>query len=224
MALLTVEDVKFSSRTQEIIKGVSMEIEKGSTTVLIGKSGCGKSTLLKLLAGILVPSEGRVLFDGHDIETMTNAQNKEFRRRSAFVFQDAALWANQDIYHNLSIPLQVHFPKMSHEERLFAVQGICAMVNYSRPLTLRPVDLSACEQKRIAFARAMSCGPEILFLDEITASMDRRGMELIMNLLHNFVDQGNTLVYVSHNATFITEFPGNMIYVEDGLLKDEIQN
>lgn len=224
MALLTVEDVKFSSRTQEIIKGVSMEIEKGSTTVLIGKSGCGKSTLLKLLAGILVPSEGRVLFDGHDIETMTNAQNKEFRRRSAFVFQDAALWANQDIYHNLSIPLQVHFPKMSHEERLFAVQGICAMVNYSRPLTLRPVDLSAGEQKRIAFARAMSCGPEILFLDEITASMDRRGMELIMNLLHNFVDQGNTLVYVSHNATFITEFPGNMIYVEDGLLKDEIQN
>ncbi len=224
MALLTVEDVKFSSRTQEIIKGVSMEIEKGSTTVLIGKSGCGKSTLLKLLAGILVPSEGRVLFDGHNIETMTNAQNKEFRRRSAFVFQDAALWANQDIYHNLSIPLQVHFPKMSHEERLFAVQGICAMVNYSRPLTLRPVDLSAGEQKRIAFARAMSCGPEILFLDEITASMDRRGMELIMNLLHNFVDQGNTLVYVSHNATFITEFPGNMIYVEDGLLKDEIQN
>ncbi|MCR5401953.1 MAG: ATP-binding cassette domain-containing protein [Treponema sp.] len=224
MALLTVEDVKFSSRTQEIIKGVSLEIEKGSTTVLIGKSGCGKSTLLKLLAGILVPSEGRVLFDGHNIETMTNAQNKEFRRRSAFVFQDAALWANQDIYHNLSIPLQVHFPKMSHEERLFAVQGICAMVNYSRPLTLRPVDLSAGEQKRIAFARAMSCGPEILFLDEITASMDRRGMELIMNLLHNFVDQGNTLVYVSHNATFITEFPGNMIYVEDGLLKDEIQN
>ena len=222
MAVLTVEDVKFSSRKQEIIKGVSLEVERGTTTVLIGKSGCGKSTLLKLMAGILVPSEGRVLYEGVDIEEMTNAQNKEFRKKSAFVFQDSALWANQDIYHNLSIPLQVHFPKMTYEERDLAVQGICAMVNFSRPLTLRPVDLSAGEQKRIAFARAMSCGPEILFLDEITASMDRRGMELIMNLLHNFVDQGNTLIYVSHNASFISEFPGTMIHVEDGLLKNEI--
>lgn len=222
MSLLQVENVKFSSRTKEIVKGVSLEIEKGSTTLLVGKSGSGKSTLLKLMAGILVPSEGRVLYNGLDIEMMTNAQNKEFRRNSAFVFQDSALWANQDVFHNLSIPLQVHFPEMSYDERVMAVQGICAMVNYSRPLTLRPVDLSAGEQKRVAFARAMSCGPEMLFLDEITASMDRRGMELIMNLLHNFVEMGNTLIYVSHNSSFISEFPGRMLQVEDGLLKDEI--
>lgn len=222
MPLLKLDDVHFSSRKKEIIRGVSLEIEKSSTTVLIGQSGSGKSTLLKLIAGILVPTGGRVLFDGKDIDSMTMAQNRLFRKKCAFVFQDSALWANQNIFQNLSIPLQVHYPKLSFDERLCEVKKLCAMVNYNRSLELRPIDLSAGEQKRIAFARAMSCTPEVLFLDELTASMDRRGMELVMSLLHDFVEKGNTLVYVTHTSSFIAEFPGKMIQIEEGLLRDEI--
>ena len=95
------------------------------------------------------------------------------------------------------------------------------MVGYDRDLNLRPVDLSTGEQKRIAFARAMICGPEVLFLDECTESLDRKGSAIIMDLLHNFINQGNTVIYISHNSTFIAEFPGTMYHIENGLIQGE---
>lgn len=220
MPLFSVENVEFESKNQQILKGVSLEIEKGTTTAFIGESGSGKSTLIKIIAGILVPSRGRILFEGRDIQTMDKKRNLDFRRRCAFVFQDSALWANQSIVQNLTLPLQIHFPKMTQDERLFTCQSVCAMVGYDRDLNLRPADLSAGEQKKIAFARAMICGPEVLFLDECTESLDRKGGQVIINLLHNFIGQGNTVIYVSHSSSFIREFPGAMHKIESGQLKD----
>ena len=222
MSFLEAKNLSFSSRSGEIIHDVSLSIEKGSSTVFIGHSGSGKSTLLKLVAGLLVPSSGTMLFEGKDIELMSDTENENFRKRSAFVFQDSALWANQTIFQNLSLPLELHFPKMKYEERLSTVQEICSMVNFTKALELRPANLSAGEQKLVAFARAMICKPELLFLDEVTASLDKKNVERVITLLHEFVEQGNTLVYVSHNSTMIAEFQGKMIYIEDGKVKDEI--
>lgn len=221
MSLFKVESVEFSSRTQKIINGISLEIESGTTTAFLGQSGSGKSTLLKMIAGILVPTSGTIFFNGQDIFLMNNAANLEFRRKCAFVFQDSALWANQTILQNLTLPLQIHFPNMSREERVFAVESICAMVGYDRDLSLRPTDLSTGEQKRIAFARAMILGPEVMFLDECTESLDRKGAQVIIELLHNFLEQGHTVVYVSHNPSFINEFPGTTYRIEKGVLKGE---
>lgn len=221
MSLFRLEDVTFNSHTSPIVNGVSLEIEKGTATAFLGRSGGGKSTLLKLIAGILVPSSGHVYFEDTDIGTMTESQNLAFRRRCSFVFQDSALWANQDILQNLSLPLQIHYPEMSPQDIKFAVQGICAMVSYTRSLSLRPSDLSTGEQKRIAFARAMICGPEVLFLDECTESLDQKGADTIINLLHNFLASGNTVIYVSHNGSFIKEFPGTFHIIEDGRLRSE---
>ncbi len=223
MALFTVENVEFESRSKKIVRGISLEIEKGSTTAFLGHSGSGKSTLLKMVAGILIPSKGKILFENHDIQHMSESVNLDFRRRTAFVFQDSALWANQTIIQNLTLPLQIHFPKMSQEERIFTSQSICAMVGYDRDINLRPIDLSTGEQKRVAFARAMICGPEVLFLDECIESLDRKGARVIMDLLHNFISQGNTIIYVSHNSNFINEFPGNIYKIENGLIEEEIK-
>jgi len=219
MSLFKVDKVSFISNTTSIINGISLEIEKGTTTALLGRSGGGKSTLLKLIAGILVPSSGHVYFNGTDTGQMSEEQNMAFRRRCSFVFQDSALWANQDILQNLSLPLQIHYPEMSAFDRKFTVQSICAMVNYTRSLSLRPADLSTGEQKRIAFARAMVCGPEVLFLDECTESLDTKGTGTLVNLLHNFLAQGNTIIYVSHNSAFIKEFPGTIYIIDDGHIK-----
>lgn len=203
MALFSVEGVKFSSRTQDIIKGVSMEIEMGSVTGLLGRSGSGKSTLLKLVAGILVPTGGRVLFDGKDIQLMSNVENKTFRRRCSYVFQDSALWANQTIEQNLNLPLQTHNQSMSRDERSSRIRRMCEIVRFNRPLSLRPVDLSMGEQKRVAFARALINDPEVLFLDECTESLDQDGSDHILSLLVDFINSGKTVIYVSHRSEFI---------------------
>ncbi|MGI5071183.1 ABC transporter ATP-binding protein [Treponema pectinovorum] len=221
MSLFKVDSVEFSSRSQKIINGISLEIQKGTTTAFLGASGSGKSTLLKMIAGILIPTSGEIFFNGQDIFLMNNSENLDFRKKCSFVFQDSALWANQTIVQNLTLPLQVHFPSMSQEERLFAVESICAKVGYDRDLSLRPTDLSTGEQKRIAFARAMILGPEVIFLDECTESLDRRGTKVITELLHNFLEQKNTIIYVSHNPAFINEFPGTIYKIENCVLKEE---
>ncbi|MCF0241530.1 MAG: ATP-binding cassette domain-containing protein [Treponema sp.] len=216
--LFDVQNVSFSSNHLDIVKNVSLQIEKGTVTGILGKSGSGKTTLAKLVSGILVPTGGKVLFEGKDIQTMTKQRNLNFRRRCAFVFQNSALWANQNILQNLMLPLDLHYRKMTMEEKNMSVQSVCAMVNFTRSLQLRPADLSAGEQKKIAFARAMITGPEILFLDEVIAGLDIKSATTIINLLHSFVENGNTLIYVSHDNSFIREFPGIMHIVDNGEL------
>ncbi|WP_191014602.1 cell division ATP-binding protein FtsE [Treponema zioleckii] len=224
MSLFELQNVKFDSRSQPIIRGISLTIEKGTVTGLVGKSGSGKSTLLKLIAGILVPTSGHVLFHGKDIQTMNNFQNKLFRKKCSFVFQDSALWANQNIQQNLMLPLQTQSPKMSNEERMRKIKKICETVRYDRPLELRPVDLSMGEQKKIAFARALINEPEVLFLDECTESLDQRGSAEIIELLQKFIADGNTVVFVSHNSNFINEMNGKLYELEKGeLVVQEIE-
>lgn len=224
MALFDVRNISFSQNGKSIVDDISLTIESGTVNGFVGKSGCGKTTLVKLISGILVPTSGSSLFEGRDIQTMSKNRNLIFRKKCSFVFQDSALWANQDIMSNLMLPLQIHFPKMSMEERQFTVNSICAMVNFTKPLNLRPADLSTGEQKKVAFARAMICGPEILFLDEVTSGLDEASCEIIVSLLKNFVENGNTLLYVSHDNDFINEFPGNLFVIEDGKLKGKTQN
>lgn len=214
-----MEDVQFASRTQRIIGGVSLRVSRGSVTGLLGRSGSGKSTLLKLIGGLLVPTRGRVLFEGRDIQLMTNAQNKDFRRRCAFVFQDSALWENQSIEQNLSLPLQTQTPSMSAFDRRRRLEEVCRLVGYSRPLSLRPVDLSMGERKRVAFARALVSSPEVLFLDECTESLDAGGVEQMMQILRGFVEAGNSVLYVSHRQDFISEMGGTIYEVDGGMIR-----
>lgn len=219
MALFDVQNIGFSQNGKTIVDDISLTIEKGSVTGFLGRSGCGKTTLIKLISGILVPTSGKSLFEGHDIQTMSKSRNLEFRKRCSFIFQDSALWANQDIMQNLILPLKIHFPKMPPEQMKDEIKMACEKVNFNKALSLRPADLSAGEQKKIAFARAMISKPEILFLDEVTSGLDINSSEQIMGLLKAFLDDGKTIVYVSHNNEFIKNFQGTLHIIEEGKLK-----
>lgn len=219
MALFELKNLTFSQGGKTIVDDVSLVIEKGTVNGFVGKSGCGKTTLIKLISGILVPTYGGAFYENQDIQLMTKAQNLEFRRKCSFIFQDSALWANQDILQNMTLPLKIHFPKMSAEEQLELVKKTLDKVSFYRPLNLRPADLSAGEQKKVAFARAIICNPEILFLDEVTTGLDVAGCEKIEGILRDFLKEGKTLVYVSHNPDFVETFPGLLHIIEEGKLK-----
>ncbi|MCI5829837.1 MAG: ABC transporter ATP-binding protein [Treponema sp.] len=224
MSLFNIENIEFYTQTNvPIIKGVSFDIEKGTTVQFDGKSGSGKSTLLKISAGIIVPTKGSVKFEGKDIHSMNSAQTKAFRKRTAFIFQDSALWANQNIMQNLMIPLQILYPEMPAKEKMETIKAICHTLNYERSLELRPADLSMGEQKKVAFARAMVLKPEILFLDEVTESLDVKVVDIVFQLLHDFIDNGGTVIYISHNPTFVKEFPARKIKIKEGII-NEIQD
>lgn len=221
MALFSVKDVSFSSLQAEIVHDVSMEIEKGSIVELHGPSGGGKSTLLKLIAGILLPNEGSVCYNGSDLSLMTRSEDLQFRKECSFVFQDSALWANQTIAQNIMLPLQVHYPKLSAGERSAALAEVCEHVGYTRDVNVRPADLSAGEQKKVAIARALITKPKVLFLDECTASLDDQSSNVVIRLLHQYASEGNTIIYITHSERFRWEFQGILYEVIAGNVKEK---
>lgn len=214
--------VCYEDNEHKIINNISHYIEKSSVTVFLGKPGSGKSTALKLLAGLIPPSSGTITFEDKDIHSMNRKQNLDFRKRTAFMFQDSALWANQDIYHNLDLPLQLHFPQMSVKERKERIRKYTELVEFTKPLSQRPAVLSIGEQKKISFARALICEPEVLFLDEPTESIDDKTEDLFISILKNFIAENKTVVFVSHDNYLINSILCDKIYFEDGEIKGKI--
>lgn len=220
--LFRLENVYFSSSTTMLLKDISLSIQKGDIVELTGESGQGKSLLLKVIGGILLPSEGNVYFEGKNLLEMSEGEERDFRKKVAMVFQDSALWANQNILQNLTLPLKVHFPKLNKEEVKQKISDVLDTVQFDKDLALRPAELSLGEQKKIAFARAMICSPQVLLLDECTASLDTSAAKLIRRLLKKFVKQGNTIIYISHSSTFKREFAGKRITISHGRIENEV--
>ena len=222
MSVFKMINVCYEDNDSKIINDVSHFIESSTVTAFLGKPGSGKSTALKLLAGLITPTSGTITFEDKDIHAMHHKQNEEFRKRASFMFQDSALWANQDIYHNLELPLLLHFPEMTAAQRKEKIRNITERVEFYRPLIVRPAALSIGEQKKISFARALICDPEILFLDEPTESIDEKTEDLFISILKDFISQNKTVIYVSHDNYLINSFLCDKIYFEDGEIKEKI--
>ncbi|MDR2404235.1 MAG: ATP-binding cassette domain-containing protein [Spirochaetaceae bacterium] len=214
--IVELKNVSFAAQNQFVIRDVSVCFEEGKTIALAGPSGGGKSTLLKLSAGILVPTGGEVCFRGKNIASMNRAQNLAFRRDTAVVFQDSALWANQTLYQILELPLQIHFPCMSPAEREQRIRELAVQVGYRRDLTVRPANLSMGEQKLIAFARALICRPRILFLDEWTESLDDEGARRLIDIVRQLKGVNHTIIFVSHNLRIVQSLADDVLVIVNG--------
>ncbi|MDR2747111.1 MAG: ATP-binding cassette domain-containing protein [Treponema sp.] len=227
--ILELKEAAFSAHGREIVRNFSWAYSEGKAFALLGPSGGGKSTVLKLSAGLLVPSRGEVDFRGKNIAAMNRRENLEFRKEGAVVFQDSALWANQDIQQILELPLQVHYPDMSLQERSGRVREVLGMVGYRKETDIRPAMLSMGEQKLIAFARALMCRPRLLFLDEWTESLDDRSAQRLVSLVRTHKVQGHTVIFVSHDLHIIRDLADIALLIAGGELSmtftgDQIEN
>ena len=222
MPLFEMKNTSFIDGFTPVVNDVSLSIEKGSVTAFLGEPGGGKSSVLKLLSGVIIPSKGKIFFEDKNITNMSSKENLAFRKRMAFMFQNSALWANQSLYQNLELPLKLHFPKLPPAQLDERIKEVTRLVDFSKPLSLRPAALSTGEQKRIAFARALVCKPEILFLDEPTESLDEKSAAIFIRILKDFCAEGNTLVYVSHDNAFINAFENDKYYFSKGTIVDKI--
>jgi ABC-type lipoprotein export system ATPase subunit len=201
-----------------IVRDFSCQFEEGKTTALVGPSGGGKSTVLKLSAGLLVPTRGEVYFRGKNISSMSRAQNMAFRREGAMVFQDSALWANQNLDQILELPLRIHYPKMTRAERTEWINKVLTEVGYKKELMIRPSLLSMGEQKLIAFARAMLCQPTLLFLDEWTESLDDTAAQRLIAIVRRLQTEQHTIIFVSHDFRIIKNLADYILMVLGGRL------
>jgi ABC-type lipoprotein export system ATPase subunit len=214
--IIELQNVSFSAQEGNIIQDISIAFEGAKTTAIVGPSGGGKSTVLKLAAGLLVPNQGEVSYKGKNLTQMNKAEYLEFRKESAFVFQDSALWANQDLFQILELPLKIHFPAMTKKERAERIRSVTSRVGYRKELGVRPARLSMGEQKLIAFARAMLCNPSVLFLDEWTESLDETAAERLIDIVRAEQRNGSSILFVSHDMRLIMDLADFVVVVVDG--------
>lgn len=204
-----------------ILKNVSLAFPQGGCTIVMGLSGSGRSTLLKVAAGLLPPESGKVFVQGKDIEKMSEKEIFQFRGRSGFVFQDAALWANSSAYQNIALPLQFHHRKMTAGDVDRAIQTLVREFDFRDNLQLRPASLSSGERKIVSFIRALVLDPEILFLDDPTGSVDNASAERILRILKRLKHQGRTLILATHDPTFTSQLADHLVVLRDGVVAEQ---
>ena len=199
------------------LNGVTLDAFFGEMLYVIGPSGCGKTTLLSVLSGILRPNSGNVLVEGTDIWAFDTDNLAEFRlNRIGFVFQDFHLFPRLTTAENVAIPLILK--KKSWDEAMSEAIKYLHFVGLDNRADLHPTRLSGGEQQRVAIARAMVSQPDVLIMDEPTASLDGDTGRTIVNFVHsNLLNENRCILVVTHDNR-IYEFADRIVYMEDGRL------
>jgi len=201
---------------------VSFEVFLGEMLYIVGPSGSGKTTLLSMISGILRPNEGSVLVEGTDLWTLNDDQLADFRlNKIGFVFQDYHLFPRLTTAENVAIPMILR-RRAWHESVTEALKYLKA-VGLENRADLPPVKLSGGEQQRVAIARAMIGRPDVMILDEPTASLDgETGRNIVAFIKKELLTDQRSIVIVTHDAR-IYEFANRIITMEDGRITSVAQ-
>jgi len=205
------------------VDDVSLDVTSGQMLYIVGPSGSGKTTLLSMISGILRPTSGRVLVKGMDIWGMSASEDARFRLANiGFVFQDYHLFPRLTTAENVAIPLVLR--GIAWDAALTSAKKYLGIVGLETRCDLPPVKLSGGEQQRVAIARAIVTQPDILILDEPTASLDGdTGRNIVSFVKANLLSPERAIVIVTHDAR-IYEFANTILHMEDGKLSAQGEN
>jgi putative ABC transport system ATP-binding protein len=213
--LIEARDLVMSFGPTLALRGASVSLRRGEILAVMGPSGSGKSTLLHCLAGILVPGEGEVWFAGRRLDTLTENQRSALRRdRFGFVFQFGQLVPELTAEENVALPLLLagtsRAEALARAREWFGRLGLDGLERH------RSGEMSGGQAQRVALARGLVAGPEVLFADEPTGSLDSLAGEQVMNLLTAAArDRGTTVVLVTHEPR-VAAYADREIIVRDG--------
>ncbi len=198
--MIEVKNVWKNFEDNEVLRNLSINIDKGETIAIVGSSGCGKTVLLKHILGLLEPDRGEVLVDGVNINK-NSAHLFEVRKKFGMVFQSSALFDSLNVIENVIIGLKEHFPSMKRKEMEDIGKEKLNLVDIDESsLNKKPQELSGGMKKRVAIARAISLDPEYIIYDEPTTGLDPIMCEKMNDLmLHLKGKLGKTTIMVTHD-------------------------
>ncbi len=204
-----------------VLKGVDLQINRGEFVSIVGKSGSGKSTLLNMITGIDHPTEGQVIVNHTDIYTgVTESQRSKWRGKNlGIVFQFFQLLPMLTLLENVMLPMD-YVDLYDFDERPKRAMELLTLVGLEKFANKLPVLVSTGQQQLAAIARAMACDPPLLIADEPTGNLDTRSADTIISLFEHFVQQGKTIVMVTHDPSLTSRTDRNII-ISDGELIDE---
>ena len=199
LPLLDVQDVAFSVGDRQLLRPVSLQLHQGDSVLLTGPSGSGKSTFLKILASLITPISGRILFRSSDIATL---KAEEYRQQVSYCFQTPQLFG-QTVYDNLVLPWQIRRLKPQQDKMVAALES----VNLSPDMLNKPVEqLSGGEKQRVGLLRNLQFMPQVLLLDEVTSALDEENRLAVLSLIHRIsAEEKVAVVRISHDVNDIQQ-------------------
>ena len=221
-----LEEVNFYSGGTQLLFDITFDLEEGVAVLVMGPSGSGKTLLMKIIAGIVPPDSGKLLFDGKPFATMNDRELQDKRIRQGFVFQDSALWQNLSVYQNLALPVEYHYPRREAENVRSHIASLCRKMDFREDLNQRPTMLSAGERKIASILRGLVLDPENVLMDEPSAGLDSSSSARLLEILKELKAKGRTLIIGSHDSQIASMIADRILVVDDGrlLAYDSVNN
>lgn len=213
MSILSLTDISYQVEQRQILNKVNLEVQAGDFLTLTGPSGGGKSTLLKIIASLISPSDGEIIFQG---QNQRDYEITTYRQLVSYCFQQPSLFG-QTVADNLQFPFVIRNEASSQVQIEQALTKVNLPTSY---LNKNITELSGGEKQRVALLRNTMFLPKILLLDEVTVGLDARSIEIV----HQFIKQlwqeaGLTIIQITHNQAEISQ-AAKVLWLEEGSLSD----
>ena len=216
--MIEIEDVHKSFAALEVIKGVTMTVEKGEVVSVIGGSGSGKSTLLMCINGLEPINSGRILVDGTDVHARGTDLNK-LRRKIGIVFQQWNAFPHLTVLENVMLAPRKVLGKSRQEAEAIAVEQL-THVGLGDKLNVYPSKLSGGQQQRMAIARALAMSPDYMLFDEVTSALDPQLVGEVLDTMRLLSSEGMTMIVVTHEIRFAREVSNRVAFFHKGRIHE----
>ncbi|KKF39326.1 glutamine ABC transporter ATP-binding protein [Halorubrum saccharovorum] len=211
---LRVTDVSKWYGDEKVLEDVSFEMDRGDVTVLIGPSGSGKSTMLRCVNRLAEAQEGSILLDGEEVLS-PDLDVDELRREVGMVFQGFNLFAHLTAVGNVALgPRRVL--GLSETEARERAEAQLERVGLGEQFDSYPAELSGGQQQRVGIARALAMEPKLMLFDEPTSALDPELIGEVLEVMHGLVDEGMTMLVVTHEMSFAREVADEIVFLDDG--------
>ena len=222
MAMLQIKNLRKRFDGPEVLKGVSLDVEKGDVVAILGPSGSGKTTFLRCINFLETADEGELIFDG-EVFPLHGATRKDIgalRKKTAFVFQNYNLFRNKTALQNVTEGLIIG-RKMPKDQANALGMRMLQKVGMADRADSYPNQLSGGQQQRVAIARALATDPEIILFDEPTSALDPELTGEVLAVMRALAREGMTMLVVTHEMNFAKNVSSKVVFMEGGVVVEE---
>jgi len=216
--LVSVRDVHKSFGHVEVLKGVSMDVQKGEAICIIGPSGSGKSTLLRCINGLVPINSGTIRVRDFEVQNLkTDHEKIALRKEVSMVFQQYNLFPHKTALDNVMMA-PVHVLRENRDEERTRALALLKKVGLAAKADAYPGELSGGQQQRVAIARALAMRPEVMLFDEITAALDPETIKDVLATVRELANEGMTCMLVTHEMRFAREVASTVYFTDGGVI------